>query len=463
MRPRALRSVRWLVVAAGIAAGVAAGCAPPKPIPVPAVSAPKFPEFVAPTVPASLAATPAAEIYDRGWRFLQAGDLRTAEREFSLVLKIAPAFYPAETSLGYVELARKDARAALPHFDRALERQTNDVPALLGRAQSLLALNHEPEALTAFEAALAVDPSLADVKRRVEVLAFRILEQQLARARQAARAGKLDEAIATYTAAIASSPDSAVLYRELAAVERQKGDVDRALEHFRKAASLDTTDARPLVQIGELLESRGDGPGAEKAYEDALAIEPTEAVRAKLDTVRERAELAHLPGEYRALEEAPQLTRGDLAALIGVRLGPLLEGSRRAVVITDVRAHWAAPWIMAVTRSGVMEPFSNHTFQPRTLVRRVDLAQAMSRLLARIAAADPSRARAWASARTAFADLSPGHLAYPAASAAVAAGVMTIGPDNAFQPSRTVSGAEALAAIARIEALAGPGATKGRQ
>jgi hypothetical protein len=110
---------------------------------------------------------------------------------------------------------------------------------------------------------------------------------------------------------------------------------------------------------------------------------------------------------------------------------------------------------MAVARAGVMEPFASHAFQPRTVVRRSDLAQAVARLLTRIAATNPAQAKAWESARGKFGDLGPGHLAYPAASAAVAAGVMKNGPDNAFQPSRPVSGAEALEAIAKLEALAG--------
>jgi tetratricopeptide (TPR) repeat protein len=440
-----------------VVTGLAGACAP-KPVAVPSVSAPAFPDFTAPEVPSSLAGTRAAEQFDRGWRFFQRGDLKTAEQEFVSALQTSPAFYPAETSLGDLDLVRKDAKSALAHFDRALEHQKTDVAALIGRGQALVALGREADALPAFESALAVDPSLSDVRRRVEVLRFRGLEQALARARQAARAGRLDEAIAVYSSVIASSPQSAVLYRELAAVERQKGDADRALEHSRKAAALDASDPRSAVQIGEILEGRGDFAGAEKAYTDALAIEPNPAVEAKLETLRERVELARLPEEYRAIEDAPQITRADLAALIGVRLAPLLQGSRRrdAELITDVRTHWAAAWIMAVARAGVMEPFANHAFQPRALVRRVDLAQAASRLLARMAAADPGRARSWTSARLTFSDLSAGHLAYPAASVAVAAGVMTLGPDASFQPTKTVAGAEALAAITRIESLAGP-------
>ncbi|HET6959556.1 MAG TPA: tetratricopeptide repeat protein [Vicinamibacterales bacterium] len=433
-------------------------CAP-KTAPATAPLAPRFPEFLRPVVPAAMADGPAAASESRGWTSLQAGDLRAAEREFSAALKTQPAFYPAETSLGYLELARKDAKAALPHFDRALElnAQHDDMSAFLGRGTALLALNRETEALVALESALALDPSQTDLARRIEVLRFRNAEQGLARARDAARNGRLDEASQAYTAAIAASPDSAFLYRELAGVERQKGDADAALDHFRKASTLDPGDAKTLEQIGELLQAQGDFDGAMKAYTDAAAIEPSAELTRRLDDVRDKAALARLPAEYRAIDQAPQVTRADLAALIGIRLNRMLTASRRndAALITDVRNHWAATWIMSVARAGVMEPFANHAFQPRTVVRRTDLAQATARLLALLATRDPARAKAWDAARLKFSDLSPSHLAYPAASVAVASGVMTMAPGNSFQPSRAVTGAEAIEAITKIQALAG--------
>jgi tetratricopeptide (TPR) repeat protein len=433
-------------------------CAP-KTATVPVATAPKFPELMQPSIPPALADSPAAAAASRGWAFLQAGDFRTAEHEFAAALKTQPAFYPAETSLGYLEIARKDMKAALPHFDRAIElnAQHNDVAAYLGRAQALLALNRDADALGAFEAALAADPSQTELATRIEVLKFRTAEQGLGRAREAAKGGRLDEATQAYAAAIAGSPDSAFLYRELAGVERQKGDNAAALEHFRKAAALDPGDAKTLGQIGELLEAGGDFEGAAKSYADALAIEPSEDVERRLDNLREKSALSKLPAEYRAIDSAAQITRADLAALIGIRLGAILNSSRRAdaALITDVRNHWAATWIMSVARAGVMEPFANHAFQPRTAVRRTDLAQAVARLLAQIAVRNPARAKGWESARLKFGDLSPSHLAYPAASVAVASGVMKTGADNGFQPSRTVTGEEAIEAIARIEALAG--------
>lgn len=450
-----------LVVIALLA--TSAACAP-KTIPVPVVTTtPKFPEFLAPMVPASLAGSPAAATYDRGWRFLQAGDLKSAERELTAALKLTPSFHPASAGLGYVELARKDAKASLPHFDRALEREESDRSALVGKGQALLSLDREPEALAVFEAALAVDASLTDVARWVEVLRFRGQQEELTRARAAARAGRSDEAIALYTRAIERSPDSAFLYRELAAVERQKGDDDRALEHFIKAGTLEPGDARTLVQIGDILEARGDLEGAARAYVEALGSDPNADVEAKLDNLRARADLARLPEEYRAIERAPQITRGDLAALVGVRLAGLLQASRRrdAVLVTDIRTHWASSWIVIVARAGVMDAFANHAFQPRTTVRRSDLAQVVNRLLAKVAEQTPGQPHPWQSARLKFADLGAGHLAYPAVSAAVAAGVMTTGPNNSFQPSRPVTGQEAIAAVDRVGSMPRPVSPRG--
>ena len=439
----------------------AAGCAPTT-VAVPVVTVPKFPEFVRPEVPAALAGSDAAFMHDRAWRFLQAGDFRSAERELAIALKAAPMFYPAETASGYVALAQMDAKAALALFDRALGRQADYISALTGKGQALLALNREPEAIAAFEAALAANPALAvnpalvDLRRRVEVLRFRSVERGLAAAREAARGGQTDEAIRAYTAAIASSPESAFLYRELAAVERQGGDADGALTHFRKAVALDPSDAASLAQIAELLEARGDFAGALAAYGDSLAIEANVTVEGKRDALIARGELAKLPEPYRAIDAAPQVTRGDLAALIGVRLGPLLRTMpmREASVITDVgAADWAERWIMAVARAGVMEPYDNHTFQPRSVVRRIDLAQAIGPLLAR--AASPALLKQWQGAPVALSDLAPDHLAFPAASLAVASGVLTPDPDGRFQPSRIVTGQEAVEAIQQVAAIAG--------
>lgn len=432
-----------------------AACAPrttPPPA-LPAVLA--YPEFVYPVVPARLAYAPGAEAIDRGWRYLQTGDLHGAEREFGAALRRNPALFPAAAGAGYVALARRDHDEALEAFDRALAGDASYAPALVGRGQALLGLGRDADALAAYEAAVAADRSLAATLRsRIEVLRFRGVQGTIEAARRARAAGRLDEARAAYERALAASPDSAFLHRELGEVERRWGNTEEALRHYRRAADLDPGDAAAWTGIGELLEQRGDFAGAERAYRRAAEIEPGRELDARLAAIAEKTREARLPQEFRAIPSAPQITRGDLAALIGIRLEGLLKTVRpRQVVITDTRGHWAAPWITEVARAGIMDPFENHTFQPRLRIRRGDLAAATSRILGVLASRDPALRKRLAE-RPKFADMGTGHLSYQAAAASVAAGVLTVSSDSRFQVGRAVTGAEAVEAVERLRELA---------
>src|ERR1041385_7840408 len=163
-----LCSIRRLVVVS--AALCLAACAAKTPAALP--TALKHPDFVYPAVAQELVKSPQATAIDRGWRYLQNDDLGAADREFSTALRLgsrlAPTigvrvFAPAQAGLGWISLARGDYEHALTSFDMALTSDRDYVPAILGRAQSLLALKRDTDALAAFEHALAVDSSLGDV------------------------------------------------------------------------------------------------------------------------------------------------------------------------------------------------------------------------------------------------------------------------------------------------------------
>jgi tetratricopeptide (TPR) repeat protein len=433
---------------------LAAACAT-RPIPPPVPTTLQYPEFLYPVIPRELAAVEGSARVDTGWRYLQSGDLASAEREFAAALTRTPVLYPARAASGYVAFARRDYEQALVAFDGALNSGPRYVPALVGRGQVLLALERDEAALEAFEAALAVDGSLADLRQRVTVLRFRGLENVIEAARTAAAAGRLQEAEEAYGRAIAASPESAFLYRERGQVARRRGVAAAAIEHFRRAAELDPADAVSLVQLAELLEMRQDLPGAEAAYRRAAAVEPSAEIDARLAALASRAREATLPGEFRAIDGAKQITRGDLAALIGVRLEDALrDAPAQEVVMTDVAGHWAAGWVAQVARAGVIEPFANHTFQPRGAVTRADLARALNRLVALLALRHPEL-QPHLTARPPIADMPPAHLSYPAAAVAVASGLMRLSDGDRFDPARPVSGPEAAEVIGRVRALAG--------
>jgi tetratricopeptide (TPR) repeat protein len=218
-----------------------------------------------------------------------------------------------------------------------------------------------------------------------------------------------------------------------------------------RAVALDPSDARAWVALADAHERKGAYLDALDALEHALEADPSEAVRKTLERVRERSEFAKLPPEFKAIGGAAQISRGDLAALLGIRVLPFMPAGRSSagVVVTDARAHWAATWILGVTRAGLMEAYPNHTFQPGATVRRVDLAAAITRVLIRLGQPDAKAGR-----KEPIADVPADHLSYPAVAAAVGSGVMALQDGGMFRPSRPVTGAEAVEAISRLESLA---------
>ena len=71
-----------------------------------------------------------------------------------------------------------------------------------------------------------------------------------------------------------TDPKSGDLLLRLAEPQRRKGDVNAAIETFRRASQAAPTDARPLLQLGLLLDGTGRRDQAKPIYEQILKIQP---------------------------------------------------------------------------------------------------------------------------------------------------------------------------------------------
>lgn len=443
-----LRAASVALLAGALVAG---GCAARVPI----VTTPAFPDFVYPAVPPALAAVDGEQ--RDAWAFLQAGQLDQAEERFAALVAGDAAFFPATAGLGWVDVARGSFREAVAHFDAALGDAADYVPALVGRGDALLAVDDLGGALRSFEDAFAADPGLRRIERLVGELRLRVMSERLAAARAAVAEGRLADAEAAYAEMLAASPDSAFLYLSLAEIKQRQGETDEALAQTRRARSLDPNDAGAVVLEAALLEELGDLDAAAAAYELAETLEPTEASAAGLLRVRRALQLVGLPAEYRGITTIESATRGDLAALLGVRLAELLGDAAFGMatpILTDTRDHWASRWIVETVRAGVMEVGAANRFEPERPVRRGDLADVVAGVLDLVAELDPEAARRWTAARVRFSDMNAGHLNYGSATLAVAAGVMrTFGGDR-FDPTGPVSGADAAGVVEQLARLA---------
>ncbi len=234
---------------------------------------------------------------------------------------------------------RATSTGAVTSFDAALAARPAYLPALAGRAEALIAGNRGVEAIAALEALIAADPQRTAARTRLETLRLQVIEGLVAEARAARQRNDLDAARTAWTRAVEASPDSADFLRELAQVERQAGQLDAALTHARAALLLDDGDAGTHALVGELESARGNLRPALEAYTRAAARDPRPEYRARIEDLERRIDLAGMPGAFRSIGERGAISRGDLAALLGARLEPLLAtGAQPADPAHDRRA-----------------------------------------------------------------------------------------------------------------------------
>ena len=449
-------STWWVRCAIGLIFSVAAaGCAT-NPPPPPAGLAPKYPAYPTPVVPAELSVAPDVRaLHDVAWRRLQAGDLGGARRDFSSVLRKAHDFYPSTTGLGFAALADRDFKSAAARFASAIALNDRYLPAWVGKADAELGAGDESEAVLALERILVLDPRREGVRARLDLVKFRQLQALIESGRRSQQAGRLADARRDLDRALALAPDSAAILRELVLLDVKAGSLDSAETRARRVVQLEPADTAGYIALADILEAREKYTDAAAALTRAGAIDPRPEWKKRAADLRARAFLAAIPEEFRDTASRPAVTRGEVAAYIGIKLGSLIERApaRPATVVTDVRSHWAAPWITPVTRAGVMTVLPNHTFQPSATVRRNELAEIASALIGLAAGGRSAELAKWRAARPRFADVSQTNVYYRSVALAVSAGLLAADAEGRFQPTSPATGRDLVAVVARLADL----------
>lgn len=140
------------------------------------------------------------------------------------------------------------------------------------------------------------------------------------------QAGKFPEALAAYEAALARQPEEAALHNNLGVLQQQLGDMDQALHHYQQAYQLAPDKPEYISNLAQAALEQGD------------AIAALTWCRALLQTAPEAAESYYLLGcaliscgqqapAEAALQQALLLESHHLQAHF--HLGQLLQGQRR--------------------------------------------------------------------------------------------------------------------------------------
>jgi tetratricopeptide (TPR) repeat protein len=233
------------------------------------------------------------------------------------------------------ELGRLDEAEAL--LRGVLERQSQQVDALVGLAQIARRRGDRVASLAMFEAAAAASPDHAGVKAELasdlrelgrfdeaEALLRGVLERQpqqvdalVELAQIARRRGDRVASLALFEAAAAASPDHAGVKAELASELRELGRLDEAEALLRGVLDCQPQQVDALVGFAQIARRRGDRAASLAKFEAAAAANPNH-LGVKLEAAADLRELGRLDDAEALLRGVLELQPQQVDALVGL-------------------------------------------------------------------------------------------------------------------------------------------------
>ncbi len=390
---------------------------------------------------------------DEAWADLKANRPVQAQKVIGR-MGIGSSVYAA--GLGYVHLLLGDTASAEHDFKEALRTSPDMTPAYAGLAQIYESRGDSENALAQYREILKTEPDNRWAKPRFESLRNGLVDKLSSEAKAAQSAGNLEEAKKAYLRVLFYDPQSAQANIELARIYEKEKNVSGALRHLKSALESQPKNKALLREYADMLFDAGElGPSLD-AYESLAELDPqNKAVGQRIDDLKNKLGVYDVPSQYKSIADEEAVTREDLAALIAVKFTDVFSvPGRRTEIMVDIASSWAQKFIIKVVSLDVMSAYDNHTFQPKKIINRAEVAEAVDRLIDFLKGRGSKIVPLVETRRIKIDDVAPDNVYYQPILHVVAYQVMDLTPQKMFEPERTVSGKEAARVLDLVLRLA---------
>jgi Tfp pilus assembly protein PilF len=387
------------------------------------------------------------------WEALKAGRVEQARKYLA---KLGPANPIREAGLAYADLLAGNMPAAEARFRSSVEGTPSMVPSRVGLVQIYESRRERDKAFAEYREILKLDPDNRWAKPRFESLRDDLVGEATADARTALAAGNRETAKRDFLRVLEYAPETTTAHLELARIFRQEKSKDEALAHYQAVMAAGTADKALLREYAEFLAESGELGLSLDVLEKLAAGEPRDtAIGKRVEEIKAKLGVYEIPSQYDAIPALESIAREDLAALIGVKFEESLAApGARTEILVDISTSWAQRYIVTVASLEIIRASVNHTFQPRRIINRAELADAAVRLIDVLQTRGAKFVPLVESRRIQVADVAPDNAFYASIAKALAYQIMTLTPDRKFEPERTVSGEEAIRVFDIIRDLA---------
>jgi len=389
---------------------------------------------------------------EEAWNHLRRGDLAAVENSLKRLTPPRPSYYLLS---GFLQLMRGENKAATDSFQLVLKEIPRLALAQAGLAQAYLNLGDEEAAFSSLREVLKEEPDNDWAKKEFNALKSKRTDSLREAAAAALKANNLAGAKEALLQALHYSPEATDLHLSLARLYRQEKNLSAALTHLKAAVDLSPQDKQLRRNYAETLLEAEQYSRALEALERLLELEPeNKEVQAKLTALKDKLGIIELPSQYENIPRLEAISREDLASLIAVKfkgfLPPLPESPP---IIVDIATSWASRFILQAASLGFLDVYPDHTFRPKNIVTRAEMADTLVRLLNFFRQRGKKFIAQIPPEKIILPDITPEHAFYASVIEALAYQLMELSADKRFNPERPVSGLEASRTLEVLLAL----------
>jgi tetratricopeptide (TPR) repeat protein len=377
------------------------------------------------------------------WNNLKQGKAAKAEKILTKLGSANPFYY---AGLGYAALLLENLPLAEQNFEQAVRERQDMALAHLGLGQVYQKAGKEEQAYNEYLEVLKRDTENAWASKESEAIRTKMTAELLKEGKAYADAGDKEKGKESYLKALHYSPKSQEAYLALARIYREETNYQNSLFHLRTANANDPKNKTILRDYADTLYLAEQFPRSLDIYERLLELDPqNKQVKDRIDLLKNKLGIVEIPSQYNNIGASEAVTKEDLAALIGVKLRDVLgETSPKPPVIVDITTSWAARFILKTTALEIMDVYSNHTFQPKKIMTRAEIAETLVRLVSLLRKNGYKIVEQIPIDRIQILDVSPEHFSFQAIAQVISIELMTLAPDRTFRPELGLSGREAI-------------------
>jgi Tfp pilus assembly protein PilF len=391
-------------------------------------------------------------LVEDAWRYIQEGRAKKAEKALNELGSQNPFYY---IGLGFVSLILEFPQRATQYFKASLSEFPEIVLARVGLAQIYQSSGKDDLAFDEYREILKVNPEHPWAKSQFEEIRTRKTEQLQKEASGYLTSGDLAKSKEAYLKALHYSPNATESHLALAKIYKKEGDLNKALVHFDAAASSLPQNTNVQMEYADTLFQAGELKKSLIVYEELSTKEPGNSeIQQRLETIKNRLGIFKLPSQYDSIPFSEAVSKEEIAALLSVKFKNVIDKPKgKPPIIIDISTSWASQFILHMASLGILDVYPNHTFQPKKVITRAEMAEILFRLVEHLKRKGYSFIQQIPPDRIEIADVAPGNYYYRPILLIVSYDIMDLSRERTFNPDQAVSGQEAIRLIELVLAL----------